>query len=100
VRRAWSFVRNRSSLGLRIAVENCISEKAKVVVSRTISGAHKREFRGNAATEMKINIEGITIIHVANGKIRDSCGNLNYLGMMQQLGAAPVFIQPKNAAAR
>lgn len=85
---------------LRFSVEDYISEKDKVVASWVISGTHKREFRGIPATNRKVSVEGITIHHVANGKIMDSYVSLDYLGMMQQLGAAPQFAQPKSAVAR
>jgi steroid delta-isomerase-like uncharacterized protein len=85
---------------LRFTVEDYISEKDKVVVSWVISGTHKREFRGISATNKKISVEGITINHIANGKIMDSYVSLDYLGMMQQLGFAPALGQPKGIAAR
>jgi len=85
---------------LHFTVEDFISEKDKVVVSWTISGTHKREFRGIAATNKKISVEGITIHHIANGKIMDSFVSLDYLGMMQQLGAVPALGQSRGAAAR
>ncbi len=85
---------------LRFTVDDYISEKDKVVVSWTISGTHKREFRGIPATNKKISVEGITINHIAHGKIMDSYVSLDYLGMMQQLGVAPAFGQSKGAAAR
>ncbi len=85
---------------LRFTVDDYISEQDKVVASWTISGTHKREFRGIPATNKKISVEGVTIHHIANGKIMDSYVNLDYLGMMQQLGVALPFDQPKSAAAR
>lgn len=85
---------------LRFTVEDMISEKDKVVVSWVISGTHKREFRGIPATNKKISIEGITINHVANGKITDSYVSVDYLSMMQQLGVAPDFGSSKAASAR
>ncbi|MGB7284834.1 MAG: ester cyclase [Candidatus Acidiferrum sp.] len=85
---------------LRFSVEDYISEKDKVVASWVISGTHKREFRGIPATNKKVSVEGVTINHVANGKIMDSYVSLDYLGMMQQLGVAPEFAQPKSVVAR
>ncbi|MGC1485888.1 MAG: ester cyclase [Candidatus Acidiferrum sp.] len=85
---------------LRFTVEDYISEKDRVVACWTISGTHKRAFRGIPATNKKISVEGVTINHIANGKIMDSYVNVDYLGMMQQLGVAPLFGQPKGAAAR
>jgi steroid delta-isomerase-like uncharacterized protein len=85
---------------LRFTIEDVIAEKDKVVVSWSITGTHKREFRGIPATNRKISIEGITVNHIAKGKIIDSDVNVDYLGMMQQLGVVPPIGQPKTAAAR
>lgn len=85
---------------LKFTVEDYISEKDKVVASWTISGTHKREFRGIPATNKVISVEGVTIHLIAKGKIIDSYLKLDYLGLLQQLGVAPAFGQPKSAAAR
>ncbi|MGB8472581.1 MAG: ester cyclase [Candidatus Acidiferrum sp.] len=84
---------------LQFTVEDYISEEDKVVVSWVISGTHKREFRGIPATNKKVSVEGVTINHVSNGKIMDSYVTLDYLGLLQQLGAAPDFGQTAGAAA-
>jgi predicted ester cyclase len=85
---------------LRFSVDDIISEKDKVVVCWTISGTHKREFRGIPATNKKISFEGITINYVAGGKIMDSNVSMDYFGLMQQLGALPVPTSTKSASAR
>jgi steroid delta-isomerase-like uncharacterized protein len=74
---------------LRFEVDDLIAEKNKVVASWTISGTHTREFRGVPTTNKKVAIDGVTISHVANGKIIDSYIYLDYLGLLQQLGAVP-----------
>lgn len=84
---------------LRFDLEDLIAEKDKVVASWVITGTHKRDFRGIPATNKKISVEGTTINHIAKGKIIDSDITLDYLGLLQQLGAAPPFGQPKDLAA-
>lgn len=74
---------------LRFKVDDFICEKSKVVASWTISGTHAREFRGIPATQKKVAVDGVTVSHVANGKIIDSYVYLDYLGLLQQLGAIP-----------
>jgi steroid delta-isomerase-like uncharacterized protein len=85
---------------LKITIAEVVAEKDKVVVSWVVSGTHKREFRGIPATNRKVTIDGITINHITNGKITDSDVSVDYLGLLQQLGVAPAFNQPKGAAAR
>jgi len=45
-------------------------------------------------------VDGITIHHIANGKIMDSYSNWDALGMMQQLGVVPPLGQTKTVTAR
>lgn len=86
---------------LRFKVEDFIVEKNKVVACWSLSGTHQREFRGIAPARKKIAIDGVTIHHVANGKIIDSYLNVDYLSLMQQLGAVPqTSIKPLNLSAR
>ncbi len=84
---------------LRFTIEDMICEKDRLVVSWSISGTHKGEFQGIPATNKKISVEGITIHHIASGKIMDSYVSWDALGLMQQLGAVPALGQPKSAAA-
>jgi steroid delta-isomerase-like uncharacterized protein len=71
---------------LCFTIEDIIAEKAKVVVSWIISGTHQSEFMNIPATGNKIFLEGITIHHVANGKILDSHARWNALDLLRQLG--------------
>ena len=85
---------------LKFTVMDMVAEKDKVVAFWNISGTHKGEFRGIAPTGKKVSIDGITINHLANGKIMDSYVSLDMWGMMQQLGAMPWFGKPQKASAR
>src|SRR5713226_616263 len=85
---------------LRFTVEDMVAENEKVAVAWTISGTHKGEFRGISPTGKKVSIEGITINHIANGKIMDSYVNWDALSLLQQFGVAPAFGHPKGATAR
>ena len=76
---------------LRFAIDDIVSEEDKLVVSWTISGTHKGEFMGIAPTDTKITFTGITINHIAHGKILDSDISWDALGLMRQLGHAPLL---------
>jgi steroid delta-isomerase-like uncharacterized protein len=84
---------------LHFSVEDMLAENDKVAVGWTISGTHKGEFRGISPTGRKVSVEGITINHIADGKIMDSYISVDYLGLMQQLGVAPAFGPSKGASA-
>ena len=85
---------------LRWAIEDIIAEKDKVVACWTLSGTHKGDYMGVPATNKKVSVGGITIHHIAGGKIIDSHTNWDALGMMQQLGAVPALEKTKDATAR
>ncbi len=85
---------------LHWTVEDTIAEEDKVVACWTISGTQKGEYLGIPATNKKVSVDGITIHHIANGKIMDSYSNWDALGMMQQLGVVPALGQPKSLSAR
>jgi len=84
---------------LRWTIEDTIAEKDKVVACWTMSGTHKGDFMGVPATYKKVSVDGMTIHHIAGGKIMDSNINWDALGMMQQLGAVPVMEKAKDASA-
>ena len=61
----------------------------KVVCRWSASGTHKGELRGIAPTGNKIQITGITICRLSNGKIAEQWVVWDCFGMMQQLGVVP-----------
>jgi len=85
---------------LRLTIQDIIGEKDKVVACWTISGTHKGDYLGIPATNKKVSVDGMTIHHIAGGKIMDSYSNWDALGMMQQLGVVPALGQKKSLAAR
>ncbi len=71
---------------LRFTIEDTIAEKEKVACYWTISGTHKGEYMGVPATNRKVSVDGITIHHVARGKIIESYINWDVWSMMEQFG--------------
>jgi steroid delta-isomerase-like uncharacterized protein len=85
---------------LHWTIEDTIAEKDKIVACWTFSGTHKGDYMGIAATNRKVSVDGITVHHIVGGKIMDSYGYFDVLGMIKQLGVAPAFGPPKGATAR
>lgn len=83
---------------LRFTIEDTVTEQDKVVVCWTRSGTHKGEYMGIPATNKKVSVDGITVHHIANGRIMDSYAIWDVWDMMQQLGV--VKGQPQSASAR
>jgi steroid delta-isomerase-like uncharacterized protein len=71
---------------VRITIEEIVGENEKIVVNWTFSGTHDSKLMGIPATHKKVSVDGITIHHVANGKIIDSFTSWDVLGFMKQLG--------------
>src|SRR6266851_3205051 len=85
---------------LHWTIEDTIVEKDKVVACWTISGTHKGDYMGVPATNKKVSVGGITIHHIAGGKIIDSHTTWDALGLMQQFGVVPALEKTKDATAR
>jgi steroid delta-isomerase-like uncharacterized protein len=71
---------------LQMTIEDIFGEDEKIVVEWTLSGTHDGKFLGIPATHNKVSSDGVTIHHVANGKVIDSFANWDALGVMKQLG--------------
>jgi steroid delta-isomerase-like uncharacterized protein len=71
---------------LQMTIEDIFGEDEKIVVEWTLSGTHDGKFLGIPATHKKVSVDGVTIHHVANGKVIDSSANWNALSLMRQLG--------------
>jgi predicted ester cyclase len=54
---------------------------------------------GVPATNKRVSVDGMTIHHIASGKIMDSYSNWDALGMMEQLGAIPAIGKSKSLTA-
>ncbi len=74
---------------LNVTIEDMIAEDNNVVARFTARGIHTGNFMGLPATGKPITMTGIEIFRVKNGKIIELWGEVNLLGLMQQLGIIP-----------
>jgi steroid delta-isomerase-like uncharacterized protein len=75
-------------------VEDMVAEGDKVVVRFRARGTHEGETEAfGPPTGKRMDITGITIKRVADGKIAEAWTNFDALGMMQQLGMIPEAAQ-------
>ena len=74
---------------MQVTVEDQIAEGDRVATRWTCRGTHQGEFQGVPPTSKRIEITGMVISRIANGKIVEQWGNPNLLGLMQQIGAVP-----------
>lgn len=76
--------------GIQSTIEDIIAEGDKIVIRWIWRGTHKGEFMGIAPTDKQVTITGISILRIVGGKILEEWGEMDNLGMMQQLGAFPL----------
>ncbi len=74
---------------LNVTIEDIIAEGNNVVARFTARGIHKGNFMGLPATGKPITMTGIEIFRIKDGKIIELWGEVNLLGLMQQLGIIP-----------
>ena len=77
----------------RFDVEDVIAAGDRVVTRVVMRGRSRAEFLGMAPTGKEVEVSGITIHRVADGKIVERWGNWNTIGMLQQLGRLPPLDQ-------
>lgn len=60
-----------------------------IAFAYTLTGTHRGEFQGVAATGRRIEVRGVQIGRFANGQIVERWGATDEAGIMAQIGAAP-----------
>ena len=74
---------------LKATIDDIIAEGDKVVIRQTWSGTHKGEFMGIPPTGKSVSVGVIDIMRIAGGKFVEHWGQMDSMGMMQQLGVIP-----------
>jgi steroid delta-isomerase-like uncharacterized protein len=74
---------------VKVTIDTLVAEGDKVVSRWTGTGTHTGELMGIPATGKQVNMTGITIVRVADGKIAEFWMESDQMGMMQQLGVVP-----------
>ncbi len=72
-----------------LTTEDLIAEGDKVVLRFNLRATHQGEFMGVPATGREIDVPGIIIYRIADGKIVEHWMHLDSVRMMQQLGVQP-----------
>jgi len=79
-----------------VTIDELVAEGDLVTARWHATGTHQGELMGMPATGRSIDITGIGIDRIADGKIAESWQNFDMLGMLRQLGAVP---EPAGASA-
>lgn len=78
------------ALSPRFTIEDLIAEDEKVVVRWSQQGRHSGDFLGIPPTNKDINIAGIDIHAMRDGRMAEHWHVVDQLALMQQLGLVPV----------
>ena len=74
----------------KMTVEDMIAAGDTVVTRWRATGTHNGELMGIPPTGKQVTVTGIGIDRISGGKIVESWGEFDALGMMQQLGVVPM----------
>ncbi len=74
---------------IQISLDHEIAEGEYVVHHITVTGTHKGDFMGHAATDKKATWKEIHILRFAEGKVVEHWGVVDMMGLMMQLGVMP-----------
>ena len=74
---------------IHITTHDRIAEGDKVVKIWTANCTQKAEFMGILATGKQIEVKGIEMFRIEDGKIAELWSSMDNLGMLQQLGVIP-----------
>ena len=74
---------------IHFAVEDLVGEGDRVVSRWTLTGTHRGEFQGIAATGRRVRVAGMSLDRLADGKIVSGFDSWDALGLHRQLGAVP-----------
>lgn len=66
-----------------------VGEDDKVVTRFTWTGTHRGTFLGISATGRSVEVKGVVIDRLEDGKMADSRILMDIMGLMQQLGVIP-----------
>ncbi|MEP6635522.1 MAG: ester cyclase [Acidobacteriota bacterium] len=72
---------------IEVIVEDVISEGDKVAARCTVRGKHQSDTLGFAATQRPMEISGIAMTRIRDGRIVEAWNNFDFMSMFQQLGA-------------
>lgn len=75
---------------LEVEVEKLVADDDHVAIAYTLSGTHEGDFNGVDPTGKKVTARGMQIGRFEDGRIVERWGSTDELGILQQLGAAPV----------
>jgi predicted ester cyclase len=82
---------------LKVAPETLVADDDSIAFAYTITGTQTGPLMGIPPTGKKIKIRGMQISKFKDGKMVERWGSSDELGLLQQLGVAPLPAQARSA---
>jgi len=83
---------------LRVDIQDQIAERDQVVTRLRVQGTQKGPLMGIGPSDKPMDINGIRVDRLAEGKITESWFHWDGLGMLQQIGALPALARNPQTA--
>lgn len=74
---------------LHVDLTSIVENEDKVAAVYRITGTQNGEFMGAPASGRKIDIEGLTLLHMRDGRCVERWARIDDIALMQQLGLMP-----------
>ena len=74
---------------IKVAVESTLAEDDKVAARCSVRGTHKGPGLGIAPTGKKVNMTGMVLVQVVDGKLYEGWNCFDFLTLYQQIGVLP-----------
>lgn len=71
---------------MKVKILNAYSEGEAVIVRCSVTGTHAGDTLGIKATRKKVKFEGISILHIRNGKIVESWNHYDFMKFYLEIG--------------
>jgi steroid delta-isomerase-like uncharacterized protein len=72
-----------------ISIDDIFSDGDRVAVRVTLQGTHTGQGLGVPPTGSQVRIQGIIIVRLVDGRIREGWNSYDQLGLLRQIGALP-----------
>lgn len=72
---------------VHVTVEDLLADGDKVIERTSVQSTHEGEFNGIPATGKTVNWTEIHIYRLENGQVAELWSEVDFLGLMMQLGA-------------
>jgi steroid delta-isomerase-like uncharacterized protein len=76
---------------INFVVDEIFGVDDRVIKRWTFTGTHTGEFAGVPPTGKVMNIQGVSVSRIENGKIAEELDYMDDLGFLQQLGVIPLM---------